>query len=378
VNLNYNIGDMIFPGASRHGRTAIALVLAATAVQAAGPENVLLVVNTNSSLSRSISDYYARRRSIPPANVCAIRTTDQETISRATFDSMIARPIGACLSSKRLVESVLYIVTTQGVPLRIEGTGSMTGTAASVDSELTLLYDTLHGRERETAGPVTNPFHRQQDATFRHPQFPIYLVTRLAGYDLASVKALVDRSISPRNTGKVVLDLRAGGSDRSGDEWLRNAAILLPAERVTLEETSKVVYGQTGVIGHASWGSNDQNRRNRKLGFGWLPGAIATEYVSTDGRTFARPPETWQLGTWGDKASWFAGAPQSLTADLIADGATGASGHVFEPYLHLTPRPDYLFPAYLSGRNLAESYYLAIPALSWQNIVIGDPLCTLR
>ena len=36
--------------------------------------------------------------------------------------------------------------------------------------------------------------------------------------------------------------------------------------------------------------------------------------------------------------------------------------------------PDYLFPAYLSGRNLAESYYVAIPALSWQNIVVGDPL----
>ena len=30
-----------------------------------------------------------------------------------------------------------------------------------------------------------------------------------------------------------------------------------------------------------------------------------------------------------------------------------------------------------SGRNLAESYYSAIRGLSWQNIVIGDPLCSL-
>jgi len=29
------------------------------------------------------------------------------------------------------------------------------------------------------------------------------------------------------------------------------------------------------------------------------------------------------------------------------------------------------------GRNLAESYYLAIRSLSWQNIVVGDPLCSL-
>ena len=43
----------------------------------------------------------------------------------------------------------------------------------------------------------------------------------------------------------------------------------------------------------------------------------------------------------------------------------------------MTPRPDLLLPAYYSGRNLAESYYLAMRSLSWQNIVLGDPLCSL-
>ena len=73
----------------------------------------------------------------------------------------------------------------------------------------------------------------------------------------------------------------------------------------------------------------------------------------------------------------FFGSPQSLTADYIHDGATGASGHVYEPFLGYTPRPNILLPAYYRGRNLAESYYLSIPALSWMNIVIGDPLCKL-
>ena len=35
----------------------------------------------------------------------------------------------------------------------------------------------------------------QRDAPFRHSAFPIYLVTRLAGYDLADVKAMIDRSL---------------------------------------------------------------------------------------------------------------------------------------------------------------------------------------
>ena len=102
-----------------------------------------------------------------------------------------------------------------------------------------------------------------------------------------------------------------------------------------------------------------------------------TEYVSTNGRTFERPPEDWNISNWQSRELWFHGSPQTLTADYILEGATGASGHVHEPYLAMTPRPDLLLPAYYQGRNLAESYYLAIPRLSWQNIVVGDPLCSL-
>ena len=80
---------------------------------------------------------------------------------------------------------------------------------------------------------------------------------------------------------------------------------------------------------------------------------------------------------WTNHSAWFADSPQSMLADFVLEGASGGSGHVYEPYLGMTPRPDLLLPAYYSGRNLAESYYLAIPGLSWQNIVVGDPLCSL-
>ena len=134
---------------------------------------------------------------------------------------------------------------------------------------------------------------------------------------------------------------------------------------------------QKGVIGYASWGSNDPDRKQRMLNFSWLPGAIATEFVSTNGRTFEKPPEKWQLGTWSAQASWYAGSPQTLTADYIHEGATGASGQVNEPYLGFCPRPEFILPAYYSGRTLAESFYMGIPGLSWMNIVIGDPLMRL-
>jgi uncharacterized protein (TIGR03790 family) len=340
------------------------------------PENVLVVVNEPSAISRRITDYYTKKRGIPPLNVCALRTTTDEHISRTVFDGEISKPIANCLKSRKLQEQILYIVTTAGVPLVIDGLQSKEGDYASVDSELTLLYSDMKGTPHSLAGPVPNPFFGHQDSPFSHPQFPIYLVTRLTGYDFADVKAMIDKAQMARNRGKFVIDLRSS-EVADGNSWLRTAALLLPKDRVVLEETDEVLYHQKDVIGFASWGSNDKNRHQRLVGFEWLPGAIMTEFVSTNGRTFKRPPDSWNISTFKDTKLFWADSPQTLTADYIHEGATGASGHTDEPYLRYCPRPDYLLPAYFAGRNLAESYYLAIMGLSWQNIVVGDPLCSL-
>jgi len=347
-------------------------------LRAQGPENVLVVINEASPLSREIGEYYARRRAIPMRNLCRIRTMTSENIPRDRYNAEIADAIARVLTERRLTETILYIVTTGGVPLRIPGKGSGMATEnSSVDSELTLLYSDMHGAARSImAGPVPNPFFGKKDARFAHPQFPIYLVTRLAAYDFDGVRDMIDRSLQATDRGKFVIDLRNSG-ETAGDEWLRDAAILLPKERVVLEETTKVLYHQSDVIGYAGWGSNDPNRHERFLRFQWLPGAIATEFVSTNARTFARPPENWNLSDWNSSKLWFAGSPQTMTADYILEGATGASGHTDEPYLVMCPRPDLVLPAYYHGRNLAESYYLGIRGLSWQNVVIGDPLCSL-
>jgi uncharacterized protein (TIGR03790 family) len=191
------------------------------------------------------------------------------------------------------------------------------------------------------------------------------------------VKQMIDRSLAARNRGKFVVDLQSP-TDEEGNNWLRTAAILLPADRVIMDATKTVLYGQKEVIGYASWGSNDTNRKQRDLGFQWLPGSVATEFVSTNGRTFKRPPDNWTYTNWDDRLHLFEGSPQGLSTDLIHQGASGASGNVHEPYLQGCVRPDYLLPAYFEGHNLAESYYVAMPYLSWQGIVLGDPLCSIR
>ena len=360
-------------------RLILAVMTAAFACAQGGPANVLVVINQESALSKSIGDYYVSKRGIPQKNICRIHATEAEEIDRTTYGREIAGAVGVCLRREGITESILYIVTTGGVPLRVAGSGGRDGDVAAVDSELALLYyDLKTGKPHAVKSALPNPFFGKRNVTFAHPQFPIYLVARLEAYDLAGAKALVDRSLLAKNQGKFVVDM-ADDSDSEGNDWLRNAVIRLPAERVIFDTEPKVLYKQTGVIGYASWGSNDKNRHERRVGFQWLPGAIATEYVSTNARTFARPPKDWTISDWGvtSRLKWWAGSPQSLTADYLEEGASAATGHVAEPYLQTTPRPDLLLPAYYSGRNLAESFYLSIPALSWQNVVIGDPLMSL-
>ena len=340
--------------------------------------NVLLVVNRRDRESRAVADYYLKRRPVPPSHVCLLDTTAEETIDWETYVSGIESPVGACLKRGHLEETVLYIVTTLGVPLRIDGVGgSLQGSEqSSVDSELTLLYGKLHGTRFARAGPVPNPFFGRRAGPFQHPQFPIYLVTRLAANDLADVRAMIDRSLFARNRGMFVIDTSSPGRG-DGNDWLRAAALLLPAGRVVLDDTPRVLYKQRNVIGYASWGSNDGGRKQRWLGFEWLPGAIVTEFVSSSARTLKAPPRDWNLTTYEDRSHWFAGSPQSLSADSIHEGATGASGNVYEPYLSGCVRPEHTLPAYAAGRNLAESYYLGMPFLSWQGVILGDPLCAL-
>src|SRR5208283_2817766 len=221
-------------------------ILAAACVptlDAQSADAVLLVVNREVRDSRAVADYYAKRRAVPASHVCLLDTTPQETIDWHTYTTQIETPVGECLKRERLVERVLYIVTTMGVPLRIDGIGGSIEKSeqSSVDSELTLLYAKLHGNRFDRAGVVPNPFFGKRDRPFQHSQFPIYLVTRLAANDWTDVKAMIDRSLSARNRGMFVIDT-SSPANGDGNNWLREAALLLPPGRVVLDDTPNVLY----------------------------------------------------------------------------------------------------------------------------------------
>lgn len=346
-------------------------------------ENVLLVLNETSPVSMDIGAYYAQKRGIPESNIIRIRTEADDEITPANFQGQIHQPIAAWLTRNFAQDRILYIVLTKGIPFRITGTSGKDATTSSVDSELTLLYPRMMGHNIAVAGPFGNPYFLNdtplnQAKQFNHQDYDIYLVSRLDGYNTADIYKLIDTGFTPAKEGQIILDAKSS-SKEGGDLWLQETASALKSmgfeDRVVLDNTEKTLQGFSNVLGYYSWGSNDPAIKIRHFGMKFTPGALAGMFVSSDGRTFTEPPADWQIGTWDNRDTHFAGSPQSLAGDLIREGVTGIAAYVAEPFLEATVRPNILFPAYMSGFNLIESYYLAVPYLSWQTVVIGDPLC---
>ena len=365
----------------------VSLLMLANGAPAAAQsgENVVVVANQANAASVQIAERYAQVRGLPAANVIrlnALVAEPSDSISRLAYERFIERPIADWFARHSAQDRILYIVLTKGIPLRIDGTAGRNGLQSSVDSELTLLYRGLTGRPVPPQGRIPNPYFAGENPAalkfFTHREHDIFLVTRLDGFTVSDALQLIDRGIAPGRDGRVLLDQKAA-LDNPGNGWLERAAEQLRAggfaERVVLERTSTVLMNVDQVLGYYSWGSGDPGIRARRLGIEFAPGALAATFVSGDGRTFREPPNDWVPGAGESRKTYHAGSQQSLAGDLLREGATGVGAHVAEPYLDASIRPDILFPAYFAGFNLAEAFYLATPYLSWQTIVLGDPLC---
>ncbi len=119
-------------------------------------DNVAVVVNDSSAESQRIAEHYVRTRGIPASNVLRIQTVTTDSIDRDAYVRTIEQPVGAAIRRAGLEDRLLYLVLTKGIPLRILGSEGLQGTAASVDSGLTLLYRRLTGQPVATATHIAN------------------------------------------------------------------------------------------------------------------------------------------------------------------------------------------------------------------------------
>lgn len=324
--------------------------------------DVAVVINVNSPISIEVGNYFVSKRGIPRANRIYVKTSANETISDVEFQELLTQ-ISSQLAQDTVVQ---YLVTTKGLPLRIDRGPAIdaTSSCASLESELMLVNSKRYKGLIGGMGRNYSPYY-YQSAKFSRRAYDMYLVTRLDGYTAEDVKKLIDRG-GVRSTdarkARVVFDIaREWDSTSAGylNAYLRQATSVLTGRLITeLDTSSTFVQKRENVIGYVSWGSNDRNAPLKAMPrFNWLPGSIAETYVSTSARSFNYPT------AYG----------QSLIADLIREGASGAKGYVYEPMSSSMANALILFDRYTSGYNLAESYFMASRYVSWMDVVIGDP-----
>ena len=83
------------------------------------PDQLVILANENDLESMDVARHYAKQRGIPLSHIVRLDLPFQETIGRTDYEERLTRPLKAKLIAKGLAPTTRVIVTTFGVPLRI-------------------------------------------------------------------------------------------------------------------------------------------------------------------------------------------------------------------------------------------------------------------
>jgi len=330
--------------------------------------DVGVIVNDNSQTSVSIANYFQQQRNIPDENMIHITAPTIEEISDEEFETM-RNQIENYLTANNLEDQLNYLVTTKGVPLKVDRGGCYNNmtfiNCSSVDSELSLILSDASDQVG-LSGSIANPYFNANMHFSRENQ-DIYLVTRLDAYTETAVIDMIDRSgpntAVNQETSNIVLDISSADNNDTDlfySLFMEDVQNLLEMENwnIIYHPDSNILLNAQKVFGYSSVNPNTENT---ELNLAWERGSISNSIYS-----FTAPSFNSQDNTNND--IWI--------ADLIEGGATGAHGVTYYIYASQSVQNETLFDYYTNTDdifNLAESYYLALPRLSWQSVIVGDP-----
>lgn len=373
----------------------LTLVFTGTLEAASGktsPERVLVVANEDDPDSRALARYYMGKRAIPAENLVFLKTDRKEAISWDAFITTIFNPlrkkliasgwIEAWASTERtdlygrwtpipLSHQIDYLVICRGIPLKIkndpkrleleelptEAPENLKTNRSSVDSELALMAYPSY----DIAGFIPNPLFNTPKSKYSIEQRQVIKVSRLDGPDLASALSLVDHALEAEKyglRGRAYIDL--GGPYKKGTTWLETTAEMIDNMGFDLQvENTKALISDEDrfdapALYFGWWKATPEGAvANPKLRF--PPGAVVFHIHSLSAKTVRLPDQAW-------------------VGPMIQRGATAVVGNVSEPYLEFTHYPHYFMKALTDGWTLGDAAFYSLPSLSWQAVLIGDPL----
>lgn len=339
------------------------------------PAQVVVVYNAASKRSEQCARAYCAKRSIPAKQCVGLSGLPKgQDISRQEFDTKLRYPLmlHAQQSSWRLpvnqlqgFKAVSAMVLMPDIPLRVreenepgKKEGFLYQNCASVDSELMLL-----GANYSTKGPLNNPCFGK-DGTVENIKPPVLAVTRIDGPDDTTIRRMIQFPAEVERCGLwgwTVVD--QGGPYPQGDAWFTAIARMAKEKgqplfheesKATLAPCFPLMQDTAVYFGWYAHPANGPFNPKTHADFRFAPGAVAVHLHSYSG-TSVKAEHSW-------------------VGALLKRGAAVTAGNVYEPTLAGCMRYDIFYDRLLKGYTLAEAALMATPWLSWQGVVMGDPL----
>ena len=197
----------------------------------------------------------------------------------------------------------------------------------------------------------------------------VLLVSRLDGPNPGVVRRIIDDSVAVESqglSGTAYFDARWQRPDHGKEVKgyaLYDKSLHLAADRVRKSGRMDVVLDdrqvlfQPGECPHAALYCGWYSLGRYVDAFKWVRGAVGYHIASSECTTLKKD------------------GSQVWCKRMLEEGVAATVGPTSEPYVQAFPLPEIFFGLLVDGRwTLVESYALSTPFLSWQMVLIGDPL----
>ena len=372
------------------------------------PQEVLVVANKEMPGSVDLAQYYMEKRSIPSSHLLTLSLAVEETMTRQEYDSVLASGVRSFLDEGSGQGRIAAIVLMYGVPLKVapplpgaENMEKIRGyrqnreeleatveeetsdikmlknelsekikdllnlnQRAAVDSELSLVKQEHYDLD----GWIKNPYYignQGSDAIIKKDQ--VLLVCRLDGPDSQTVYRIINDTLWAEEQGlqgRGYFDARwpmpesseSLGGYRFYDQSLHKAAEKTKKRMAVTLDASEELFSPESCPDAAlycGWYSLGKYVDS----FDWVRGAIGYHIASSECTTLRKP----ESKVWCKR--------------MLEEGVAATIGPVHEPYVQGFPVPEVFFSYLTEGyMSLGEAYLVSLPFISWQTVLIGDPL----
>jgi len=364
-------------------RMFLFLLTAASALAAApDPASVAILFNSSIPESARLAETYRAARNIPSENLVGLDLPKTDDIDRADYDSKILKPLRQEFDNRAwwklgkntegltlpVENKIRFIAIMRGVPLRVRNGPALPKAGnlpkefaghneASVDSELAAFG--IQGLPLD--GPANNAYFKSEKSIADSNMPFLVLVSRIDADTWQTCDRMIRDAIETEKTGlwgKAYVDI--ANKIKQGDDWLEevvklNLAAGIPTVSDRFNDTFPTNYPMTDAALYYGWYEWNVNGPFLNPDFRFKRGAVAMHLHSFSAEQIRDPNRNW-------------------SAALLSRGATCTIGNVYEPYLGVTHYFDILHKRLLGGSTFAEAAWAAMPAVSWQGVVFGDPL----